>query len=192
MNDMIAQSRVRGRQWVRLGAVLVVTLVLMACARVDNVLHPLIRDVLGVEIPYDANVPVEGWPITSEEVGEGVSALKWGISRLEDAATALDKALKDDPCDASAHFYLAYMWERAMYKINRIYTQQWEAQKGIFGRGAGMAAPTWAFETGDPKMMRRYHDTQLNALLTTPNNEYRRHLQRALDLRAGRVSECRK
>lgn len=135
------------------------------------------------------DLPDKNWPMTSDEVKQGVGSLRKGFLGVDGAIKHLEQAVADNPCDASAHAYLAIAfayreakvrggWESAMQ-------QQSDRMRGYPSTGIGAAFPNATARYYD-----QLYESQVGSKLQPMRQSQSALMARAVALKRGGVSGC--
>lgn len=159
-------------------AVFTLTMTVAACGPSTLALYHGIKD-----------LPDPNWPVTSDEVKQGVTALRYGFFRLDGAIKHLRQAVSDNPCDASAHYYLATAYA---YGEQRTW-EGWKSgmdQQSARMRGYPNTAIGAAFPDATAKFYERLYEHQVGTALQPMRDSQASLMARAIQLRRGGVAQC--
>lgn len=135
------------------------------------------------------DLPDPNWPVTSDEVKQGVGALRYGFLNVDGAIKHLRQAVADNPCDASAHYYLAIAYAYGEAKSREDWDQAIERQSART-RNAQIGALGAAFPEATAQFYDRLYERQVGSALQPMRDSQSALMARAVALRRGEVAQC--
>lgn len=161
-------------------AVFTLTMTIAACGGYPLALFHGLKD-----------LPDPNWPMTTDEVKQGVAALRYGFLNIDGAIKHLRQAVADNPCDASAHYYLAIAYAYGDAKTREDWDSAKERQSARL-RGYPKPPLGAAFPDATAQFYDRLFEHQVGTALQPMRDSQSALMARAVQLRRGEVAQCKR